>query len=290
LALLNTQIAGKTKILGIIGDPVNHSLSPQMHNAAFKRKRMNYVYLPFHVRSSELKNAVLGMKALGIEGLNVTIPHKVRVVRYLDELDESAKTVGAVNTIANLNGKLIGYNTDGQAALDTLKAAGCCFDGGSVLILGAGGAARAIAYSLFPYVDRIIIANRTISKAESLARLLRRLARKKVLVSSLSRIRLKEAISDADLVINATPVGMSSESSQSLIPSNFMRPGIFVFDVVYNPPETQLLRNAKRAGARAINGVEMLVRQGALSFQLWTGIEPPLEVMRNAVLKELRAK
>ena len=282
------QITGKTRICGIIGDPVEHSMSPVMHNAAFEALGLDYAYLSFHVRGEELKEAINGMRALHIAGLNVTIPHKMAVIPFLDKLDPLAERMGAVNTIASENGELAGYNTDASGFLQALRAQGVEPDGKSIVILGAGGAAKGISFILAGAGASLVILNRTLSRAEELASQIARYYHQKMEAMTLNEANLKRAFEEADVLVNTTSVGMVPDVDRTPVPGNLLNSRLAVSDIVYNPLETRLLREAKAAGARTINGLDMLVWQGALAFEKWTGQEAPFEVMRQAAMKALQ--
>lgn len=284
-----TYIASATKLCSLIGDPVEHSLSPVMHNAAFQHLGLNYVYLCLRVKSANLRTAVEGIKSLGILGLNVTIPHKITVMRYLDEIDPLAKDIGAVNTVVNRNGVLVGYNTDGLGGLKALEEEDATLRGKKVVLLGAGGAARALSFCIAPLADSLVILNRTEEKAVELASSLRRRFSKKIRGGSLHRDILVTEIDEADVLINSTSVGMYPRSEECLVDGNLLNSRMTVVDIVYNPLETRLLREAKKMGAKTVGGLDMLVHQGALSFQIWTGVTPPVDVMFRAVEKALDA-
>jgi shikimate dehydrogenase len=270
------------KIYGVIGDPIAHSLSPVMHNAAFEKLGMDAIYLAFRVAKDGLGDAIRGAKSLGISGLNVTIPLKEKALLFVDA-EEVAKQIGAINTIDFSSGRPVGYNTDGIGALKVLKEAAGAIKGKYVLIFGAGGAAKAISFYLDAEGARVTVANRTKERAVQLASKL----------SNADAIgvdaELKERIKDADVLINATSVGMHPHENATLVTADMMHPDLVVFDIVYNPMETRLLKEATRAGVKKIiNGVKMLVYQGAASFQIWTHEEPPIEVMEEAVIGALR--
>ncbi len=279
-------VNGKTKICAIIGDPVEHSLSPAMHNAAFKKLELNLIYVAFTVKSSDLKDAVMGAKSLGLKGLNVTMPHKNAIIGFLDEVDLSAKSIGAVNTILSNHGKLIGYNTDGCGAMIALKENGVSLKEKKLVLLGAGGAAKAIAYQAAKDVEELVILNRTSEKAKKLAEALKGLGAK-LKVGALSPNVLDEELPTSDILVNATSVGMHPNIESSLIPSGLLHSNLSVMDIIYNPPETKLLKYAKSAGAKVISGFEMLLYQGAVAFEIWTNCSAPLDVMRKAALNEL---
>jgi shikimate dehydrogenase len=269
------------KIYGILGDPVAHSLSPVMHNAAFEILGMDAVYLAFRVSKPDLEAAIKGAKSLGIAGLNVTIPLKEKALVFVDA-DEMAKRIGAINTIDFSSGTPVGYNTDGIGSLQVLQETVGDLTAKNVLILGAGGAARAIAFYLDAKGAKVTLANRTKARAAQLAAQL----------GNADAIgldaELKKHIQALDILINATSIGMHPHEEATLVTADMMHPDLVVFDIVYNPLETRLLHEAKRAGVRKIvNGVKMLVYQGAASFKLWTNAEPPIDVMERAVLNAL---
>ena len=280
-------ISGKTQVCGVIGDPIEHTLSPTIHNAAFNHLKLDFVFLAFRVKTANLEKAILGMRGLGLHGLNVTMPHKNTVTAYLDERDPAAKFLGSVNTILNKKGKLIGFNTDGVGALKALRENGTELSKKKLLLLGAGGAAKAIAFSLAKEVDELVVLNRTNGKAKELAERLSRTLGKKVVGGSLSPDAIAENLQDSDVLINATSVGMSPNPNQSIVPPQLLRPGLTVMDIIYNPVETKMAKDAKAAGAQVVSGVEMLICQGAASFEIWTGLVAPIEVMRKAALNKL---
>lgn len=284
------MITATTRLCGVIGDPVCHTLSPTMHNAAMTSLGLDYVYMAFHVKSAGLGAVIQGMKALGMAGLNVTVPHKVAVVQFLDEIDPVARGIGAVNTIVNDNGKLKGYNTDAGGFLQALLAAGFDPQGKKVVLLGAGGAARAIGFALAQSGARLTILNRKeeLDWAVSLAQGLSLLENREVKAFELNTDNLRTALPRAGLLVNATSVGMNPDASETPVPAELLRQDLTVFDVVYSPLETRLLRDARQQGCNAISGLEMLVRQGALAFELWTGRAAPLDVMRQAALSALK--
>jgi len=281
------RISGKTRVCAIIGDPVEHSLSPVMHNAAFKELGLNLVYVAFTVTTNGLKDAISGARSLGLQGLNVTMPHKNAVMSYLDETDSTAKAIGAVNTILNEQGKLIGYNTDGNGALRALKENGISAKEKKMLIVGAGGAAKAIAFQAAQEVEELVILNRTSEKAEQLAEVLRREFGKRVNGGTLSAEVLKKELKTTDILVNATSVGMHPDVNRSPVPSDLLRRDLCVMDIIYNPFETKLVKDAKAVGAKVVLGLEMLLYQGAVAFEIWTNCPAPVEVMKEAALNKL---
>jgi len=267
-------------VYGLIGDPVDHSISPIIQNAAFRRTGLDAIYVTFQVKKRDLNAAVIGGLALDIRGFNVTIPHKIRITRYLDTLDQEASNIGSVNTVVNHKGSLKGFNTDSVGALKTVKNER--LRGASVLLLGAGGAARAIGHAFAPEVKQMRIVNRTISNARELERALLRKYQCKVFSSSLSKRKMKEFVESADLIVNASSMGMKGKHDPP-IRRGWLHPSHTVFDIVYDPPLTTLLRNARSAGAQRVDGLEMLLNQGAASFELWTGKSAPIMEMRRAL-------
>jgi shikimate dehydrogenase len=259
-----------------------------MHNAAFKALGIDCVYLAFKVKVEDLGGAVNGIRSLGMLGVNVTMPHKVAISYMLDSLDPMAEMIGAVNTVHNVGGRLIGYNTDGSAALSVLEKHVSGLDGKKVLLLGAGGAARAIAFNLAGRCASLIILNRTEAKAIELAGAVKRRTGFAPVGARLAPRQLKDAVGMSDLLINATCVGMYPNVNDSPVERSLLSKHLTVFDVVYNPIETRLLRDAKSVGAKTISGVDMFVEQGAQSFKIWTGVDAPIEVMKKVVVDELK--
>ena len=281
-------ISGKTRVCGVIGEPIEHSLSPIMHNAAFQAVGLDYAFLAFRVKPAEVEAAVNGVRALNIRGLNITMPHKTAIINHLDRVDLSAQIVNSVNTVLNKENLLFGFNTDGVGAVKALKENGVELKGRKVLLLGAGGAARAIAYALAKEADELAVLNRTVKQAQAMARVLEKSFNKKIAAGSLSPNDVETNIRDSDILINATSVGMKPKPDESPVAAKMLRRNMAVMDIVYNPLETQLARDAKAAGAEVISGVEMLIYQGAASFEIWTGKSAPVEVMRQAALSHLQ--
>ena len=271
------------KIVAIIGYPLGHSISPAMHNAAFRHLNLDYEYVPLEVHPDDLKEAVEGLRALHIAGFNVTIPHKETIVPHLDEVTKLARDIGAVNTVQNQEGELIGYNTDGPGFIESLtEDAGFNLKEKNCLILGAGGAGRALAVSLSQNgAKSISIYDVLFEKAKSLAES----------VGGKVAKDLQKEIDSANLLINASPIGMHPKTDVSPLPENIkLHKKLCVYDLVYNPYETKLLRTAKESGAKAVSGLGMLVRQGALAFTVFTGKPAPIEIMWQAAREALSAK
>lgn len=276
-------IKGSTKVVGLIGEPVEHSFSPPMHNEAFKTLGLDYVYVPFNVSPNNLKSAIEGANSLNIQGLNVTIPHKINVINYLNELDPIAELIGAVNTIDFKN--LKGYNTDGIGCIRAIEEVTKIKDK-NIVVAGAGGAARAIVFYLAKYgAEEVNILNRNLKKAENLASdLLASNLISNVNSSDISEI--SKFISDADILIDTTPIGMHPNvSDEPIVKAADIHEELVVNDIVYNPNETVLLKEAIKANAKVVYGIKMLLYQGAESFKIWTGREAPIDVM-EAKLKE----
>jgi len=290
------KIDGQTRLLGIVGWPIEHTLSPTMHNAAFAALGMNWAYLALPVPPRQLGTALLGMVALGFRGGNVTVPHKQAVMPYLNDITKSAQAIGAVNTIVvDDDGQMVGDNTDWIGFLAALREKSFEPHGRGALVLGAGGAARAVAYALARSGAQVLILNRTLLRAQALVEHLAPSVPANSLSSRpLSHDALAEEAARADLLINTTPVGMWPHEEASLWPDTAPFPHHLVTcDLIYRPRETKLLRQARQAGAATVEGIGMLVHQGVLAFEMWTGSAdgadrtdparpPPLEVMRAA--------
>lgn len=283
------MITAKTKLCALIGNPVEHSMSPAMHNATFSELGLDYVYTAFKVETSDLGKAAEAMRALGIRGLNVTIPHKVDIIPFLDEIDPLAKEIGAVNTIVNNEGVLTGCNTDALGFLRSLTEKGVSPKGKKVVILGAGGVSRAICFVLAQNGAKLKILNRKeeFSWAEALSENINKAFENISEAFELNEQTLENTLYDASILVNATSVGMHPNIENSIVPRNLLKEGLAVFDCVYNPLKTRLLRDAEEKGALAIGGLDMLVWQGALAFEMWTGVKPPVELMKKEALEAL---
>jgi len=269
------MIDARTELYGIIGNPVRHSLSPLLHNRAFRRMGVNALYLAFEV--IDLKDALRGIKGLGIRGVSVTIPFKTEVVSLLDEVEETARKIGAVNTILNREGRLIGYNTDWHGAMEALEQR-VNLSGKKVLLLGAGGAARAIGFGLREKGSQVVIVNRSTDKAKKLAEELGFVYQPWLSVGTL----------DPEVIINATSVGMYPDDQESPFPKEILKEGMTVMDIVYRPLRTRLLQEAQERGCLTIDGLEMLARQGARQFEIWTGKRPDVKKIKENLYEALR--
>ncbi|WP_418792318.1 shikimate dehydrogenase [Phosphitispora sp. TUW77] len=285
------SISGKTKVTGLIGYPVEHSFSPAMHNAAFGRNNLDYVYVPFCVKPEELSQAAAGIRGLNLAGVNVTIPHKAAIMEFLDDLAPEAKLIGAVNTIVVRDGKLIGHNTDAPGFVAALRKEAAVEPAGKqVTIIGAGGAARAVAIQLAlegvgkitlssPFPKEIIPIKKAITSATATL----------VAEACWDETAISMAAVNSDIVINTTPLGMHPNTND-MPPISFAEipEGVLVCDLIYNPGETMFLKKAKEQGLPVMNGIGMLLYQGVIAFELWTGSEAPVETMRKVLLKAVK--
>ena len=271
-----------TRLFGVMGHPITHSLSPAMHTAALRALKLDAVYAPFDVPPDLLAPILRGLAASGVEGLNVTVPLKEAVIPFMGRLDRSAKAIGAVNTIVVRGGRLTGYNTDAAGFLRALRELGWRPRPTRAVILGAGGAARAAAWALARRGGRLTIANRHLDRARALVRWLRRVA-PRACAEAIPRSRVR--LQDAELLVNATTVGMRPSDGSPVDPRRLHR-GLLVYDLVYHR-ETALVRAARRRGCVAAGGLSMLLYQGAESLRLWLHQSPPIEVMRRALREAL---
>ncbi|MBN1218439.1 MAG: shikimate dehydrogenase [Anaerolineae bacterium] len=290
---MSQPITSKTALVGVMGWPLEHSLSPAMHNAAFAELGIDWAYLPLPVQPGAVEQALRGLMALNFVGTNVTVPHKQAVMRYMDELSDAAQITGAVNTVYIQDGKFIGSNTDPAGFLDSLREAGCHPRGMRVAVLGAGGAARAVVFALArAEADSVVVFNRTAQRAAFLVDdLADAFPDSRLSFEALTQKALAVLGSDVDLVVNTTSVGMYPHVDTCPWPEGVPIPAnVLFYDLVYNPLETTFLARARAAGARAIDGLGMLVHQGALSLKMWTGHSAPVGVMRDACLRGLGIK
>jgi shikimate dehydrogenase len=273
---------GSIRTYCIIGDPIHHSLSPGMQNAAFAALGLNCTYIAFRVPPSELKESVESLRSINIAGFNVTVPHKVEVMKHLDELDVTAKKAAAVNTVNNIEGIFRGYNTDIHGFIEPLRRRMIDFGSMNVLVLGAGGAARAVVAGLAEEsrsISKVVIANRDVERAKELAKIGSGLGLK---CETISLDKAQSVSPDSDLVVNATTLGINNEPS--VIDYDHIKKGSIVYEIVYRPVTTSLIENAKYAEANVVYGYEMLVEQGAKAFEIWTGIQAPRDVMKKNLL------
>ena len=286
---MSVRITGTTRIVGLFGFPVSHSLSPAMHAAAYEALNLNWSYVPFNVAPEFIPQAVDSIRALNLVGVNVTVPHKAAVIEGLDWIDEAASRISSVNTIHNVDGKLHGYSTDGPGFLDSLTAHGVTVAGQDFLVLGAGGSSRAIVFALAAANARVVLTNRTRSRAEEIAASVNAFYPSSVTVAEPG-----QECGHIDLIVNTTTMGMSStEQTTPTLPPGMPYAGQTVYDIIYTPMETPLLKLALKSGCRTLNGVGMLAYQGARSISIWTGLplsEIPAQLMENTVLHELKLR
>ncbi|WP_366247309.1 quinate/shikimate dehydrogenase [Terribacillus aidingensis] len=289
------KIDGKTKLVGLLATPIGHSLSPRMHNLGYTLKGLNYAYLAFEVGNETLEKAVEGMKALDVAGFNVSMPNKMEVIKYLDELDESAKYIGAVNTVVNRDGKLIGYNTDGKGYVNNLKEHGVDLQGKKVTLVGSGGAATPIAVELaLAGISEISIFARNdqyFHQAELNAEKINNDMKDYNVKANIFPLEDKDAfrreVAESAILANGTSLGMKPLDHLSILDDNLdvLRKDLIVTDVVYNPAKSKLLAQAEEAGATIINGLGMMLGQGALGFKLFTGEEMPKDEIKKIMFE-----
>lgn len=277
------EIKGSTRIAIVIGHPIKHSMSPIMHNSVFRHLGMDCSYIALDIKPEGIEHFVKGLRYTNILGVNVTIPHKTAVIPYLDELSEEAKVLKAVNTIKISEDKLIGYNTDVYGFEKCLE--GVDVANSSALLIGAGGAGKAVAYTLCKLnIKRLFITNRTEERAKQLIHFLTNLFDMDVTFIPFDKLK---TLGTMDIVVNATPLGMEGIGEELQVPSSLIGKTTTAIDLVYNPPKTEFLKIAESLGARTLNGIKMLVYQGAESFKIWTGIIPPVDVMEEAIKEHL---
>ena len=284
------SINTSTRICAIIGNPVAHSLSPAIHNAAFAELGLDFVYVAFRVEDAA--HALAGMRAMeNFRGMSVTIPHKIEAMKHVDAIEDVDRRIGSINTIINDNGKLLGMGTDGPGALKAFIDAGVDIKGKNVLMLGAGGVSRAVAFTLAsnggPAVIEILDINEII--LQQLTADLTAGTQVVIKSNKMTDNVLAEAMAAADIVIHCTPVGMHPKEGISVVPAGLFRPGQVVFDVVYTPLETKFLADARAKGLQVISGVDMFINQAVLQFERFTGVDAPVEVMRKVVMEHLKA-
>lgn len=273
-------INSKTRYIGLLGHPLGHTFSPSMQNAALQNKGINMLYLPLDIVPYSFEKVVKIMPYMGFNGYNVTIPYKVDIIKHLNEIDKLAKRIGAVNTVTINDGVLKGYNTDGKAFLRSLEEAGSSVDGKSFFVLGSGGVSRAICTTLaFNKVRKIVICNRTYEKAVFLSEDINKIIPNLSIAIPMVYEKMKKAIEECDVLVNTTNIGTFPKTEETPIDKKLLKKNLIVYDVIYNPRKTRLLLEAEKQGCNVISGLGMLVYQGAEAFELWTGIEPPVEIM-----------
>ena len=268
------------KTYAVIGDPIDHSLSPNIHNAAFRELGLDCTYIAYRIPKDELAAGIEALKKIKISGFNVTIPHKVEMVKYLDKVNEDCSIIGATNTVSNDDGSLTGYNTDMEGFLDPLKRRKLNLKDAKVLLIGAGGAARAIAAGFAKEkAEKITVANRTLQNANELSQFAKKIG---IDSNAISLDKVGESASDYNIIVNATSIGLNNEPSP--ISTNSINEKSIVYDIVYKPVNTDLIKQSKKNGATVIYGYEMLLGQAALAFKIWHGVEAPYEAMKKSIL------
>jgi len=277
------EINTHTQLCGLLGNPVEHSLSPAIHNAAFEKLGLNFVYLAFKVE--DLPGAVKGLRALGnLRGFSVTIPHKVAIIPLLDEVEQTAKNIGAVNTIVIENGRLIGSNTDASGALRALTEAGAALRGEKIVMLGSGGAARAIAFALAGTgIAKLTLLGIDEKERTGLAKDLKAKTSLQLADGTITDDAMRRAIEESKVLLHCTPLGMHPNVRESCVPASLLKPHLTVMDIVYNPLDTKLLTDAKAAGCKTIRGIDMFLNQAVGQFELWTKQKAPADVMRKVL-------
>ncbi len=279
---MNHWITGNTQLICLIGHPVSHSISPAIHNAAFFHLGLDYAYLAFDVREDKLEVGINALRTLNVKGFNVTMPHKQAVLPLLDEVMPEAQMIGAVNMVLHENGRLIGYNTDGIGYVQALAEEGISISGKRIVIAGAGGGARSVAIRLaLEGVPEIVILNRTLDKAEEICSMIRKnVPSCKAEAVPLTERGLSQQLMEADIFVNSTALGMHPYEDKSIIEDpRMLHRELVVTDLIYNPRKTKLLQMAEEAGCKAVNGLGMLIRQGAAAFKIWTGVDMPVEAL-----------
>jgi shikimate dehydrogenase len=280
-----SRIDATFKVCALFGFPAHHSMGPAIHNAAFDALGLPFVYVAHDVAPADLATAIAGVRALGYRGLSITMPHKVAALDLVDEVDAMGRAIGCINTIVQRDGRLVGYNTDGQGALDGLARAGIAIHGKRVLVLGSGGAARAVAMTVAMRGQpaELAILGVIEDELQRLGRDVRERASAPVSVRMLDDTTLASAMAHADVLLQCTPVGMTPEVGRSLVPRELLHAGLAVFDAVYNPRRTLLIEQAAAKGCPVVEGSEMFLGQAMVQFELWTGQKAPAEVMRKVI-------
>lgn len=286
---MGNRIKGSTSLSGLLGYPIKHSKSPMIHNTAFEALNLDHVYLAFEVEDGHLAEALAAMKVLNAIGFNVTMPHKHKVVQLLDEVSEEVKIIGSVNTVKNEKGKLIGYNTDGMGFIKALQEDGVDFRDKKIVIAGAGGAARAIAVQLIlEGAGEVVMVNRTLSTAEEIVNTIKSsIPSCKARALEMNEAVIKAEAADAAVLVNCTSLGMKETMDQSIVATpDVLHSGLFVADIIYDPPKTRLMSIAEEAGCRTMNGLGMLIWQGAIAFKIWTGQDMPVDLIKKEIFGE----
>ncbi|MFX1375395.1 MAG: shikimate dehydrogenase [Promethearchaeota archaeon] len=281
------RITSHTNILCVIGHPIEHSMSPVMWNPALQELGLDYIYVAFDVHPENLEKAINGIRSLGIKGVNVTLPHKKAIIKYVDEVDSLALKIGAINTIKNEEGILKAKNTDAGGAKKSLLDKGFEISGKNVLILGSGGVSRAIAYILAEEANKIVLTDLIEERATSVAKEIKNNMKVDIEGKLSNRDNIEKYIKIVDILINATPIGMYPKVNETPIPKDLLQDDVFVFDVVYNPLETRLMKEATEIGCETLGGLDMLINQGILAFEWWLNQKPNKDTMKNKIIEYL---
>lgn len=280
------RIQGTTTLVGLLGYPLKHSRSPHMHNTAFEVLGLDHVYMAFEVKEGYIKEGLDAIRILNAEGCNVTMPHKKKVLEYLDEISDDAKIIGSVNTVKNNNGKLTGYNTDGRGFIKALEENNVEYKSKKIVLAGAGGAARAVATQLaYEGAKELVLFNRTLSAAEEIIENINKnIPECKGRALELKEEELRKEIQDSSILVNCTSLGMKATVDQAIVSSSdALHKDLFVADIVYDPPKTKLLEIADEAGCRYMNGLMMMIWQGAIAFKIWTGKDMPVDLIKKEI-------
>ena len=287
--MMTNRIQGTTILTGLLGFPLKHSRSPHMHNSAFEKLELDYAYLAFEVEEGFLEEGLNAMKTFNAKGFNVTMPHKEKVIEFLDEVSEDAKIIGSVNTVLNDNGKLIGYNTDGRGFVKALEESNVEYKGKKIVMVGAGGAAKAVAVQLaFDGAKEVVIMNRTLSKAEDIMNSINgNIPTSGARALEFDEVILKEELKDSAILVNCTPIGMKNTIEQCIVSNkDTLHKDLFVADIIYDPLQTKLMSTAEELGCKTMNGINMMIYQGALAFRIWTGEEMPIKYIKDVLFQE----
>ena len=284
---ISKRITSQTDMLCVIGHPIEHSMSPIMWNPALQELGLDFIYVAFDVHPDNLEKAMIGIRSLEIKGVNVTLPHKKTIIQYIDEVDPLALKIGAINTIKNEEGVLKARNTDAGGAKKSLLEMGLDLSGKNVLILGSGGVSRAIAYILAEEANKIVLTDLIEKRAKLVANEIK--AGMKVDIEGYlsNNDIIEKYIKNTDILINATPIGMYPKVDETPVPKNLLHDDLFVFDVVYNPLETRLMKQAAEIGCKTLGGLDMLVNQGILAFEWWLNKKPSKDLMKNKIIEYL---
>ncbi|MBY8990481.1 MAG: shikimate dehydrogenase [Candidatus Lokiarchaeota archaeon] len=284
---ISNRITSQTKVLGVLGHPIAHSMSPIMFNTALQELGLDYIYVAFDVHPDNLEKAMIGIRSLEIKGVNVTIPHKKTIIKYIDEVDPLALKIGAINTIKNEEGVLKARNTDAGGAKKSLLEMGLDVSGKNVLILGSGGVSRAIAYILAEEANKIVLTDLIENRAKLLANEIKDGMKVDIEGYLSNEDIIEKHIKKTDILINATPIGMYPKVDETPIPKELLHDDLFVFDVVYNPLETRLMKEAAEIGCETLGGLDMLVNQGIVAFEWWLNKKPSKDLMKNKIIEFL---